>query len=94
MGWLLLNTQLQGYPVFVHRLRRIGDLYFYILLAYSFDEQTNKKSQQEVATSTSNNYLLLNDVIFNFHDVKRNLSLHEMVYINGKDSCWNPFFSL
>ena len=53
-------------------------------------KRTNKKSQQEVATKRSykqsKNYLLLNDVIFNFHDVKRNLRMHEMVYINGKDS--------
>ena len=55
-------------------------------------KRTNKKSQQEVATSTSNNYLLLNEVIFNFHDVKRNLSLHEMVYINGKDSWLESIF--
>ena len=36
---------------------------------------TKNKSQQEVPTKRSykqsNNYLLLNDVIFNFHDVKR-----------------------
>ena len=53
-------------------------------------KRTNKKSQQEVATNTSNNYLLLNDVIFNYHDVKRNLCLHEMVFINDKDS-WLEF---
>ena len=55
-------------------------------------KRTNKKSQQEVATSTSNNYLLLNDFVFNFHDVKRNLILHEMVYINGKDSWLESIF--
>ena len=37
------------------------------------------------------NYLLLNDVSFNFH-VKRNLSLQEMVYINGKDSWLESIF--
>ena len=61
-------------------------------------KRTNKKkvNKQEVATkcsyNQSNNYLLLNDVIFNFHDVKRNLSLHEMVYINGKDSWLESIF--
>ena len=55
-------------------------------------KRTNKKSPQEGATNTSNNYLLLNDVIFNFHDVKRNLSLHEMVYINGNDSWLESIF--
>ena len=61
--------------------------------------KTNKQkkvNKQEVATkrsyNQSNNYLLLNDVIFNFHDVKRNLSLHEMVYINGKDSWLESIF--
>ena len=59
-------------------------------------KRTNKKSQQEVATKPSYNqsniYLLLNDVIFNFHEVKRNLSLHEMVYINCKDSWLESIF--
>ena len=49
------------------------------------NKRTNKRSQQTRSSYQSNNYLLLNYVIFNFHDVKRNLSLHEMVYINGKD---------
>ena len=52
-------------------------------------KRLNKKSQPEVAINTSNNYLLLNDVIFN---VKRSLSLHEMVYINGKDSWLESIF--
>ena len=55
-----------------------------------------KVNKQEVDTkrsyNQSNNYLLLNDVIFNFHDLKRNLSLHEMVYINGKDSWLESIF--
>ena len=60
------------------------------------NEQTKKSQQQEVATKRSynqrNNYLLLNDVSFNFHDVKRNLIMHGMVYINGKDSWLESIF--
>ena len=60
------------------------------------NEQTKKVNKLEVATkrryNQSNNYLLLNDVIFNVHDVKRNLSLHEMVDINGKDSWLESIF--
>ena len=59
-------------------------------------EQTKKVNKQEVGTKRSykqsKNYLLLNHVIFNFHDVKRNLSLYEMVYINGKDSWLESIF--
>ena len=79
----------------LHQFNSIQTLYFTSLKIYTNKKKVNK---QEVATkrsyNQSNNYPLMNDVIFNFHDVKRNLSLHEMVYINGKDSWLESIFNI